>query len=129
MTVKAKRAKLGLRVSIALDNTGQVFMRDGVIGVTISSRTATAKDHGHTWGKVGEWLLNHIWPFSLDMKKTGISHGTLAEMGDCLRAVEVLREILGDNVVVEKRNFHEFRKVIISLVNEAIYGEQDGQAT
>lgn len=126
--MKAKRANLGLRVSIAFDDVGQVFMRYGVQGVTISSRIGTANDHNHDWGKNGEWLLNHTWPFSLDQKKTGISHCTLAIMGDCLRAVEVFRELLGDKEVVDKRELHDFRKIIVNLVDEAIYGNERSES-
>lgn len=39
-----------LRVAIALDQFVQAACNRGVIGVTISARADTAREHGHRWG-------------------------------------------------------------------------------
>ena len=108
-----------LRVAIALDAFIQAWFRGGVLGVTISSRCGTAADHGHWWGIAGDWLLNHCWPFGPD-KCTGESHCTGAIKNDSLRAVYALGELLGDPKVVDKRNLHEFKKVVLDMVKQIL---------
>lgn len=88
-----------LRISIALDAFLQVFLRRGNIGVTISSRIGTAAAHGHRWGLIGWWLLDHCWPFGKD-PITGESHCKGAIKNDILRA-ELALEELRDPVVQE----------------------------
>jgi len=107
-----------LRLSIALDDFVQAWLRDGVIGVTISSRTGTAADHGHGWGRRGEWMLG-FWPFGPD-PETGECHCTGAIKNDCRRAVRVIRSLLGDDTVVNKRSLHAFKKELLAEVQSIL---------
>jgi hypothetical protein len=108
------------RLSLALDDFIQAWFREGVIGVTISSRTGTAKDHGHKWGEYGERFLNHCWPFNLDFKTSDgkISHCDGAITNDCLRSVNVIRSLLGDPVVVKARGLQRFKLEILEQVRQ-----------
>ncbi len=108
-----------LRVSIALDDFIQAGFRGGIIGITISSRIGTAKDHGHLWGGIGEWLLNHCWPFGCD-PVTGESHCTGAIKNDSLRAMYAIGELLGDNTVVEARGLQSFKAEILALAKQIL---------
>lgn len=99
---------------LALDDFIQAWQPDGVIGITISSRTGTAADHGHRWGIRGEYLLQ-FWPFGPDAE-TGDCHCTSAIKNDCLRSVAVIRSLLGDNDVVNKRSLRAFKQQILSEV-------------
>jgi len=106
------------RLSLALDDFIQAWFRDAILGVTISSRTGTAKDHNHEWGIYGEWFLNHCWPFNIDYKKSGgkVSHCDGAITNDCIRAVAILRTLLGDPVVVKARQLERFKLEILEQV-------------
>lgn len=87
-----------LRLAIGLDAFVQAFFHFGVLGVTISSRCGTAAAHGHRWGLVGWWLLDHTWPFGKD-PVTGESHCAGAIRNDILRAKAAIAELEDDPVV------------------------------
>ncbi len=108
-------ANFFFHLMLALDDFVQAWQPDGVIGITISSRTGTAADHGHRWGIVGDRLLNTCWPFGPD-KETGDTHCTSAIKNDCLRSVAAIKALLGDDVVVNKRSLHAFKQQILSEV-------------
>ncbi len=108
-----------LRVAIAFDAFVQAWFRGGIIGITISSRIGTAKDHDHLWGGLGEWLLNRVWPFGCD-PVTGESHCTGAIKNDSLRAVYVIAELLGDDDVVEARGLQDFKKQVLALTKQIL---------
>lgn len=84
---------------LAFDNMGQIFMgpTDANPGVTISSRSGTAKAHGHRWGiVVCDTILAH-WPFGPDAD--GRPHDKQAIANDIKRARAVLHELEDDPVV------------------------------
>ncbi len=108
-----------LRLCIALDAFIQAFFKGGVLGVTISSRIATAASHGHKWGIGGDWVLNRVWPFGPN-KDTGESHCQGAIKNDCLRAILVLKELLGDSTVVKDRNLGSFKQEVLTKVTEIL---------
>ena len=90
-------ARYFLRVAIALDGFVQALSNKGTIGITISSRIGTAAAHGHRWGLVGWWLLDHVWPFGRDADGTSHCHGAI--LNDRKRAQAAIDE-LNDPVVV-----------------------------
>lgn len=67
----------------------------------MSSRIGTAAAHGHLWGKIGWWLLDHTpWlGFGKD-PVTGESHCKSAIKNDILRAEAAIAELY-DPVVQE----------------------------
>lgn len=81
-----------LRIWIAIDAMVQASFRFGNIGVTISSRIGTAAAHGHRWGLIGWWLLDHTWPFGKD-PVTGESHCKSAIENDIIRAKAAITEL------------------------------------
>jgi hypothetical protein len=87
-----------LHLSIAFDDFVQAWFPYGTIGVTISSRIGIAAAHGHRWGLIGWWLLDHTWPFGRD-PVTGESHCKGAVRSDIERAVLVIRKLAGDPVL------------------------------
>lgn len=87
-----------LRLAIGLDSFVQAFSHFGTLGITISSRIGTAAAHGHRWGLIGWWLLDHTWPFGRD-PITGESHCKGAIKNDIIRAQAAIDE-LQDPVVV-----------------------------
>lgn len=88
-----------LRVCIAVDGCLQAFTHFGTIGITISSRIGTAAAHGHRYGLIGWWLLDHVWPFSRTLAMTGESHCAAAIRNDIARARAAIIE-LHDPVVI-----------------------------
>lgn len=101
-----------MRMMIAGDAILALGWRDGVPGVTMSSRMGTAAAHGHRWGSVSFWLLDRCWPFRKD-PTTGESHCVGAEKSDSIRAVRAIRECLGDPVVVEKHGLQQFKRELL----------------
>jgi hypothetical protein len=92
--------------------------RYGVPGVTMSSRMGTAAAHGHAWGRFFFWFLDHTpWlGFGKD-KVTGESHCVGAIKNDSTRAaVDALRELLGDPVVVSAFNLEPFKAELLAQV-------------
>lgn len=112
-------ANFFFHLMLALDDFIQAWQPDGVIGITISSRTGTAADHGHEWGIVGDRWLNECWPFGPD-KETGDTHCTSAIKNDCWRSVAVLRSLLTDNTVVESRHLQAFRLEVLAEVKKIL---------
>lgn len=94
-----------LRVCIGLDAFVQSFFRFGTLGITISSRCASAAAHGHRWGLVGWWLLDHCWPFGKD-PVTGMSHCHGAVLSDIQRALSVCDQLGNDPVLEEYLKTH-----------------------
>ena len=81
-----------LRVCIALDGFVQAVTNRGTIGITISSRAGTAAAHGHKWGLLAWWLLDHTWPFGKN-PITGESHCAGAIRSDIARARKAIIEL------------------------------------
>lgn len=114
-----------MRQTIAWDALAQTACRYGVPGVTISSRTGTAADHGHKWGEMGERALNAAYIdirwngqtkrlfFGPDLV-TGESHCTGAMKNDVIRAVGTIKEILCDDVVLLQRGLYGFRAEVLA---------------
>jgi len=76
-----------LRIAIAFDGLCEAFLHYGTIGVTISARAATARNHGHKWGC---WLCNYF----LDLIQA--NHCELARLGDIRRAQAAIDELTRD---------------------------------
>jgi len=81
-----------LRVCIAFDGFVQACLNRGTIGITISSRAGTAAAHGHRWGLIMWWLLDHTWPFGKN-PVTGESHCAAAIRNDIMRARKAILEL------------------------------------
>jgi len=95
-----------LRVCIGFDAFVQSLFRFGTLGITISSRAGTAAAHGHRWGLITWWLLDHCWPFGKD-KITGESHCAGAIRNDIARARAAVLELsdpVVQNYIRSKRN-------------------------
>lgn len=88
-----------LRVSIALDIACQAPWRDGLVGVTMSSRIGTAAAHGHRWGLAAQWLLERAYPLRWVF---GPGHCRGAVQHDIERAEAAIAS-LSDPVVTEWR--------------------------
>ena len=81
-----------LRVSIGLDAFIQSWFRFGTLGITISSRSASAAAHGHRWGLILWWVLDRMWPFGRD-PVSGRPHCKGAVESDIARAKEVIAQL------------------------------------
>lgn len=86
-----------LRVAIGLDAFVDSFARKSVLGMTISSRAATACAHQHLWGKLTWWLLDRVWPFGCD--KDGTPHCVSAIRRDAARGLLLALALISDPVV------------------------------
>ena len=108
-----KPASYPLRLAIALDSFIALTWRYAAPGVTMSSRFGTAAAHGHRYGVIASWLLDHArWlGFGID-PTTRESHCIGAFRGDCNRAISALWEILGDPVVVQYGGLENFEPEI-----------------
>lgn len=84
-----------LRFLIGFDTACEAPTRGGKVGVTVSSRIATACAHGHAWGERCRWLLERFWPLRWVF---GPGHCRGAIRNDRRRAEEALAE-LNDPVV------------------------------
>ena len=89
-----------LRVSIGLDAFIQSWFRFGTLGITISSRSASAAAHGHRWGLIMWWILDRLWPFGKD-PVNGRPHCKGAVESDIARAQSVIAELQGDGTLQE----------------------------
>jgi hypothetical protein len=88
------------RTLLADDELIQAHFNFGMMGVSISARSGTAKAHGHRWGC---WLCDFLdWAKWLGFGKdpvTGQGHCESAIQNDRLRALATLKELEGyDNV-------------------------------
>lgn len=105
-------ASYGMRLLIAVDALIALTWRYAVPGVTMSSRFGTSAAHGHRYGKVMSWVLDHTPWLGFGKDADGTSHCCSAFRGDIGRNIAGLWEILGDPVVVEFGNLHGFEPEI-----------------
>ena len=76
------------RIAVAFDALVQAFFHYGMVGITISSRAASARNHGHKWGCVLCWLLEKPLAFLF-----GSNHCGECIANDIARAKAAIAEL------------------------------------